>query len=100
MVARAALLALLTAPAQAAAQAAALDPPPPVPIVVAPHSGVLRAAAASAPTPVPSAGEDDRACLACPPRRPLRAIGEVFAVNLLYQGINLAFKPPEERIYY
>jgi len=30
----------------------------------------------------------------------LRAVGEVFASNFVYQGINLAFKPPEERIYY
>lgn len=100
VVARAALIALLTAPAQAAAQAAAHDPPPPVPIVVAPDAGVLLAAAANAPRPVPPAEDGDRACLACPPRRPLRAIGEVFAVNLLYQGINLVFKSPEERIYY
>jgi Domain of unknown function (DUF3943) len=48
----------------------------------------------------PSAAQGNRACPGCPPRRPLWAVSEVIGINLLYQGINLAFKPPDEKIYY
>ena len=48
----------------------------------------------------PSAGKDNRACPGCPPRRPLRAVGEVFGINLLYQGLNIAFRSDDLKIYY
>lgn len=48
----------------------------------------------------PASDGANRACPGCPPRRPLWAMAEVVGINLLYQGINLAFKPEEEKIYY
>jgi hypothetical protein len=44
--------------------------------------------------------EGKRACPGCPPRRPFRAMGNVIAVNLIYLGVNLIFKPADEKIYY
>ena len=49
-------------------------------------------------SPVPEDGK--RACPGCPPRRPFWALAEVIGINLLYEGINLAFKPADEKIYY
>ena len=49
-------------------------------------------------SPVPD--DAKRACAGCPPRRPLRAIGQVVGINLFLQGVNLVFRSEDEKIYY
>jgi hypothetical protein len=49
----------------------------------------------------PARGQaDGRACPGCPSRRPVRAIVEVLGVNVLYNLMNQAIKPPEEKGYF
>ena len=64
--------------------------------VFAPDSLALRAVDLAAP----AAGDEKRACPGCPKRRPLWAVGEVIGINLLSEGVNLAFKPADEKIHY
>jgi hypothetical protein len=93
----AALTALLAIPAPASAQ----DVQPAVSDATPPVFGSIRPAlldAGFASAVPPDAGK--RACPGCPPRRPFWAIAEVFGVSLLFEGINLAFKPADEKIYY
>jgi len=44
--------------------------------------------------------DDNRACAGCPKRRPILAVNEVLAINLLYNLTNLVIKPEEEKIYF
>lgn len=46
----------------------------------------------------PSDEEQARPCPGCPPRRPLRALGEVAAINLVCQGVNLLVRPADAKI--
>lgn len=48
----------------------------------------------------PGSEADKRACPACPVRRPALAIVEVLGVNVLYNLMNLAIKPSEEKQYF
>ncbi|MFO7692545.1 MAG: DUF3943 domain-containing protein [Vicinamibacterales bacterium] len=90
------LVAVLAAPALAAAQ----DPAPASTGYTPPVFGSLSPALPDGglASPVPDDGR--RACPGCPRRRPLWAFGEVVGANLVYVGFNLAFKPADEKIYY
>ena len=43
---------------------------------------------------------DGRACAGCPVRRPTLAVVEVLGINVLYNLMNLAIKPSEEKQYF
>ena len=44
--------------------------------------------------------EKPEPCPGCPKRRPWHAVGQVLGINVLYNLVNLAIKPADEKIYF
>ena len=78
----------------------AQTPAPAAPGEREPAAGVLSAAVLDVGPRAVAADDAQRACLGCPKRRPYWAIGEVFGINLLYEGINLVSRSPDQKIDY